>query len=92
MREHRRESFRKDSGNFPPVKISGNFPSLLVRAFVYGRASKRTIIGLIRPESARGCRFQGVTALALTTLWKPWVFAINLNNDIVSRDAQPEAQ
>jgi hypothetical protein len=24
------------------------------------------------------CRFQGVTALALTTLWKPWVFAINI--------------
>jgi hypothetical protein len=23
------------------------------------------------------CRFQGVTALALTTLWKPWVFAIH---------------
>jgi hypothetical protein len=20
------------------------------------------------------CRFQGVTALAFTTLWKPWVF------------------
>jgi hypothetical protein len=43
------------------------------------------IIGLIIPESAMGiattfdiCRFQGVTALALTTLWKPLVFAINL--------------
>jgi hypothetical protein len=30
MREHRRESFRKVSRNFPPVKISGNFPSLLM--------------------------------------------------------------
>jgi hypothetical protein len=41
MREHRRESFRKVSGNFPErfrklsgnfpsVKISGNFPSLLI--------------------------------------------------------------
>jgi hypothetical protein len=51
---------------------------------VCGRASESTIIGLIIPESATGivttfdiCRFQGVTALALTTLWKPWVFAIN---------------
>jgi hypothetical protein len=47
---------------------------------------KSTIIGLIIPESATGivttfdiCRFQGVTAaLALTTLWKPCVFAINI--------------
>jgi hypothetical protein len=52
---------------------------------VCGRASESTIIGLIIPESATGivttfdiCRFQGVTALALTTLWKPWVFAINI--------------
>jgi hypothetical protein len=51
---------------------------------VCGRASESTIIGLIIPESATGivtafdiCRFQGVTALALTTLWKPWIFAIN---------------
>jgi hypothetical protein len=57
----------------------------LVRAFVCGRASESTIIGLIIPESATGivttfdiCRFQGVTALALTTLWKPWVFVINI--------------
>jgi ribosomal protein S14 len=56
----------------------------LARAFVRGRASESTIIGLIIPESATGivttfdiCRFQGVTALALTTLWKPWVFFIN---------------
>jgi hypothetical protein len=47
---------------------------------------KARFIGLIIPESASGivrtfdiCRFQGVTALALiTTLWKPWVFAINI--------------
>jgi hypothetical protein len=46
---------------------------------VCGRASESTIIGLIIPESATRivttfdiCRFQGVTALALTTLWKPW--------------------
>jgi hypothetical protein len=52
---------------------------------VCGRASESTIIGLILPESATGivttvdiCRFHGVTALALTTLWKPWVFAINI--------------
>jgi hypothetical protein len=52
---------------------------------VCGRASESTIIGLIIPESATGivttsdiCRFQGVTALAHTTLWKPWVFAINI--------------
>jgi hypothetical protein len=52
---------------------------------VCGRASESTIIGLIIPESATRiattfdiCRFQGVTALALTTLWKPWVFAINI--------------
>jgi hypothetical protein len=51
---------------------------------VCGRTSESTIIGLIIPESATGivttfdiCRFQGATALALTTLWKPWVFAIN---------------
>jgi hypothetical protein len=32
------------------------------------------------------CRFQGVTALALTILWKVWVFAINmtLNSVILS--------
>jgi hypothetical protein len=30
MREHCRESFRKLSGKFPPVKISGNFPSLIL--------------------------------------------------------------
>jgi hypothetical protein len=48
---------------------------------VCGRASESTIIGLIIPETATEivttfdiCRFQGVTALALTTLWKPWVF------------------
>jgi hypothetical protein len=42
---------------------------------VCGRASERTIIGLIITESATGivttfdiCRFQGVTALALTTI------------------------
>jgi hypothetical protein len=29
MREHRKESYRKLSGKFPPVKISGNFPSLV---------------------------------------------------------------
>jgi hypothetical protein len=52
---------------------------------VCGRALESTIIGLIIPESATGtittfdiCRFQGVTALALTTLWKPWVFANNI--------------
>jgi hypothetical protein len=52
---------------------------------VCGRASESTIIGHIIPESATGivttfdiCRFQGVTALALTTFWKPWVFAINI--------------
>jgi hypothetical protein len=51
---------------------------------VCGRASESTIIGLVKPESATGIvttfdiyRFQGVTPLALTTLWKPWVFAIN---------------
>jgi hypothetical protein len=51
---------------------------------VCGRATESTIIGLIIPEPARGivttfdnCRFQGVIALALATLWKPWVFAIN---------------
>jgi hypothetical protein len=56
-----------------------------IRAFVCGRASESTIIGLIILESATGivitfdiCRFQGVTALALTTLWKPWDFAINI--------------
>jgi hypothetical protein len=50
---------------------------------VCGRASESTIIGLIIPESARGivttfdiCRFQDVTALALTTLWKPWGFPV----------------
>jgi hypothetical protein len=50
---------------------------------VCGMASKSTIIGLIIPESVSGivttcdiCRFQDVTALALTTLWKPWVFAM----------------
>jgi hypothetical protein len=55
----------------------------LVRAFMCGKASEGTIIGLILPEPAMRivttfdiCRFQGVTALALTTLWKPWVFAI----------------
>jgi hypothetical protein len=55
------------------------------------RASESTIIGLIIPESATGivgegrdiCRFQGVTALALTTLWKPWVFAINLRSNAI---------
>jgi hypothetical protein len=59
---------------------------------VCGRASESTIIGLIIPESARGivttvdiCRFQGVTALALTTLWKPWVFAINLCSELAGR-------
>jgi hypothetical protein len=48
---------------------------------VCGRASESTIIGLIIAESASGivttfdiCRFQGVTALALTMLWKPLVF------------------
>jgi hypothetical protein len=52
---------------------------------VCGRASESTIIGLIIPEPATRivttfdiCRFQDVTALALTTLWKPWVFAINI--------------
>jgi hypothetical protein len=52
---------------------------------VCGRASERTITGFIIPESATGivtrfdiCRFQDVTALALTTIWKPWVFAINI--------------
>jgi hypothetical protein len=52
---------------------------------VCGRASESTIIGLIIPGSATGivstidiCRFQGVTAVAPTTLWKPWVFAINI--------------
>jgi hypothetical protein len=52
---------------------------------VCGRASDNKIKGLITPESATGivttfdiCRFQGVTALALTTLWKPLVFAINI--------------
>jgi hypothetical protein len=47
-------------------------------AFVCSRASESTIIGLILQESATGmvttfdiCSFQGVTALALTTLWKP---------------------
>jgi hypothetical protein len=50
---------------------------------VCDRASESTIIGLIIPESAKGivttfdiCRFQGVTALALTTLWKPWVLPL----------------
>jgi hypothetical protein len=54
----------------------------LLRAFVCGKASESTIIGLIIPESATGIvttfdirRFQGVNTLALTTLWKPWVFA-----------------
>jgi hypothetical protein len=52
---------------------------------VCGRASESTIIDLIIPGSATGilktfdiCRFQGVTALALTTLWKPWAFAIKI--------------
>jgi hypothetical protein len=52
---------------------------------VCGRATESTIIGLIIPEPATRivttfdiCRFQGVTALALTTLWKPLVFAINI--------------
>jgi hypothetical protein len=56
-----------------------------LRAFVWYRTSENTIIGLIIPEAATGivttfdiCRFQDVTALALTTLWKPWVFAINM--------------
>jgi hypothetical protein len=50
---------------------------------VCGRASASTIIGLLIPESATGiittfdiCRFQDVTALALITLWKPWVFPL----------------
>jgi hypothetical protein len=49
---------------------------------VCGRASESTIIGLIIPEPATRivttfdiCRFQGVTALALTTCG---VFAINI--------------
>jgi hypothetical protein len=53
---------------------------------VCGRASESTIIGLIIAESATGivktfdiCRFQRVTALALTSMWKPFVFAINLS-------------
>jgi hypothetical protein len=44
-----------------------------------------TIIDFIIPEPATGIvatfdirRFQGVTALALITLWKPLVFAINI--------------
>jgi hypothetical protein len=52
---------------------------------VCGRASESTIIGLIILESATGivtsfdiCRFQGVTALALTTLRKPLAFAIDI--------------
>jgi hypothetical protein len=52
---------------------------------VCGRASESTIIGLTISESATEivttfdiCRFQGVTALALTTSWKPWAFAINI--------------
>jgi hypothetical protein len=51
----------------------------------YTRASELTITDLKIPESATRivttfdiCRFQGVTALALTTLWKPWVFAVNI--------------
>jgi hypothetical protein len=52
---------------------------------VCGRTTESTIIGLIVPEPATRivttfdiCRFQGVTALALTTLWEPLVYAINL--------------
>jgi hypothetical protein len=52
---------------------------------------RSTIIGLIIPEPATGivttfdiCRFQGVTALALTTLWKPLVFAINYSKKLLS--------
>jgi hypothetical protein len=51
---------------------------------VCGKASESTIIGLMIPGSATGivktfdiCRFQGVTGLALTTVLKPWVFAID---------------
>jgi hypothetical protein len=44
---------------------------------------------LYRPYKTRvcytGCCFQGVTALALIFLWKPWVFAINFNNDVAGR-------
>jgi hypothetical protein len=54
---------------------------------VCGRASESTIVGLIIPESAMGiittfdiCRFQGVTALALTTCGNHWflplIFAV----------------
>jgi hypothetical protein len=50
---------------------------------VCDKASESTIIGLIIPESATGivttfdiCRFQSVTALVFTTLWKPWALAI----------------
>jgi hypothetical protein len=60
---------------------------------VCGRASESTIIGHIIPGSATGivttfdiCRFQGVTALALTTMWKPWVFAIILVITVPDRD------
>jgi hypothetical protein len=52
---------------------------------VCGRATESTIIGLIISEPATRivttfhiCRFKDVTALALTTLWKPLVFAINI--------------
>jgi hypothetical protein len=54
---------------------------------VCGKVSESTIIGHIIPGSAPEivttfdiCRFQDATALALTTLWKPWVFAINYCN------------
>jgi hypothetical protein len=52
---------------------------------VCGGTSESTIIGIIIPESAAGivttvdiCRFKGVTALARTTVWKPWAFDINI--------------
>jgi hypothetical protein len=63
---------------------------------VCGRASESTIIGLMIPESATGivitfdiCRFQGVTALALTTLWKPWVLPLIIIRTRTARAKSP---